>query len=165
MGKEAVTSTSEEGSNSTEGEGNNKTDSDNVSGTSTNEEVLSNSTEDNDSGTQNEEDVTAKAQEGATNSEEMNEEEKKPEENGGMDIDQLEKGSEELMTKRLLNYTAMTLPCIDFPAMITRNQAAREANAALIPPLHVTVSLFVFLCFFFHLFLSCQYSDVCFYPL
>jgi PAS domain S-box-containing protein len=48
---------------------------------------------------------------------------------------------EELMSKRLLNYTAMTLPCIDFPAMKKRNQAAVESNAVMIPPLHVTVSL------------------------
>jgi hypothetical protein len=45
------------------------------------------------------------------------------------------------LSKRLLNYTAMTLPCIDFPAMIKRNQAAREANTVIIPPLHVTITL------------------------
>merc|ERR1712014_80369 len=48
---------------------------------------------------------------------------------------------EELMSKRLLNYTAMTLPCIDFPAMKKRNQAAIESNSVVIPPLHVTVTL------------------------
>eukprot|EP00536_Pseudo-nitzschia_multiseries_P005422 jgi/Psemu1/303360/fgenesh1_kg.101_\ len=45
------------------------------------------------------------------------------------------------MPLRLLNYTAMTLPCVDFPAMKKWNQTAAEKNSALIPPLHVTVTL------------------------
>jgi len=58
-----------------------------------------------------------------------------------MESTETQKGSHELMSKRMLNYTAMTLPCIDFPAMIKRNQSARESNATTIPPLHVTVTL------------------------
>merc|ERR1711933_316187 len=49
--------------------------------------------------------------------------------------------NDESLSKRLLNYTAMTLPCVDFPAMKKRNQAAAESNKPIIPPLHVTVTL------------------------
>merc|ERR1712014_401125 len=48
---------------------------------------------------------------------------------------------EESTANNLLGYTAMTLPCIDFPAMRKRNQAAAESNSINIPPLHVTVTL------------------------
>jgi len=47
----------------------------------------------------------------------------------------------EPMPRPLLNYAAMTLPCIDFPSMIKWNQAAAETNSVIIPPLHVTVTL------------------------
>jgi len=47
----------------------------------------------------------------------------------------------ESTANNLLGYTAMTLPCIDFPAMRKRNQAAAESNSINIPPLHVTVTL------------------------
>jgi len=43
--------------------------------------------------------------------------------------------------KHTLDYTAMTLPCIDFPAMRKRNQAANDSDSVSIPPLHVTVTL------------------------
>ena len=52
------------------------------------------------------------------------------------------KAADEPMPERLLDYTTMTLPCVDFPAMKKRNKAAAESNSAIIPPLHVTVSLF-----------------------
>ena len=52
--------------------------------------------------------------------------------------------NDESLSKRLLNYTAMTLPCVDFPAMKKRNQAAAESNSVIIPPLHVTVSFHIF---------------------
>merc|ERR1711862_448496 len=48
---------------------------------------------------------------------------------------------EESTAKNLLGYTAMTLPCIDFPAMRKRNQAAADSDSINIPPLHVTVTL------------------------
>jgi len=47
----------------------------------------------------------------------------------------------EAMPEHLLDYTAMTLPCIDFPAMIKRNQAAADSDTDAIPPLHLTVTL------------------------
>jgi len=50
-------------------------------------------------------------------------------------------GTEESISKRLLNYTAMTLPCVDFPAMKKRKQSSIESNSVIIPPLHVTVTL------------------------
>lgn len=48
---------------------------------------------------------------------------------------------EESTANNLLGYTAMTLPCIDFPAMRKRNQAAADSDSINIPPLHVTVTL------------------------
>ena len=142
-------SANEEISNSTEEEEvNNKTDLDNVSGNFSNEETSSNSTEDegtpkNDiSETSNEHKVgnnkdKTLSKDCVTSTDKTGEEK-----DGATGIDQTQKGSYESLPKRLLNYTAMTLPCIDFPAMIKRNQAAREANTVIIPPLHVTVSYF-----------------------
>ena len=76
-------------------------------------------------------------EEGATKIDTNGKENIKPEE----DANVTENGKDEIMPKSLLNYTAMTLPCIDFPAMIKRNQAATESNSVLIPALHVTVSI------------------------
>jgi len=42
----------------------------------------------------------------------------------------------------MMDYTAMTLPCIDFPAMRKRNHhATADSDSVAIPPLHVTVTL------------------------
>merc|ERR1712238_360128 len=57
------------------------------------------------------------------------------------ETEKMEKEECEAMPEHLLDYTAMTLPCIDFPAMVKRNQAAADSDSASIPPLHLTVTL------------------------
>jgi PAS domain-containing protein len=64
--------------------------------------------------------------------------------------DETDKEENEAIPEHLLDYTAMTLPCIDFPAMRKRNQAAAaDSNSVAIPPLHVTVSCFYALMYLF----------------
>jgi len=147
--------------NSIEEEGTNKTDSDNVSRNSTFEETSSNTIVDEEinniksesemSNEENNDNSTAKgANKSETQSKERNNmaalHEKNINGNGEsqkvtMNDNLTLKENDELISRRLLNYTAMTLPCIDFPAMIKRNQAAAESNSVIIPPLHVTVTL------------------------
>jgi len=55
--------------------------------------------------------------------------------------EEMKKEENEAIPKHLLDYTAMTLPCIDFPAMRKRNQAAADSDSIAIPPLHLTVTL------------------------
>jgi len=100
-----------------------------VSGNSANEESSSDSTE---------EEVTNKIAtynvSGNSTNEESSSNSAEEERTNKIDED-------ELISKHLLNYTAMTLPCIDFPGMKKRNEAATESNSVTIPPLHVTVTL------------------------
>ena len=53
-----------------------------------------------------------------------------------------DKEENEAIPEHSLDYTTMTLPCIDFPGMRKRNQAAAAADpdSVAIPSLHVTVS-------------------------
>merc|ERR1712124_182837 len=46
-----------------------------------------------------------------------------------------------IQQNNMMDYTAMTLPCIDFPAMRKRTQAAADSDTVAIAPLHVTVTL------------------------
>ena len=110
----------------------------NVSGDST-EETCSNSTEERtnnisaDNSVNSSEETSANTSSGVT----VKEDEKdKEEEKSASEI------ADESMPKHLLDYTAMTLPCVDFPAMKKRNQAAADSNSVTIPALHVTVSRF-----------------------
>jgi len=115
-------STNEESSlNFTEEERGSNSSVEDISGKAISKEIMSNSTEARED--------TCDAEKIAKN--DVNED----------DINQMEKGVDCLISNRLLNYTAMTLPCIDFPAMKKRNQAAIESNSVIIPPLHVTVTL------------------------
>jgi PAS domain S-box-containing protein len=122
----ANSSNEESSSNSAEEEGANKTDTDN-------EEPSDNSTK--EKGTKK---INTLSKE--SRNEKNGKEKGKPEEDA-KETNLTKNGRDAIMPKRLLNYTAMTLPCIDFPAMIKRNQAATESNFVRIPPLHVTVSI------------------------
>jgi len=122
-GESSANSTTEEScSNSAEEDGANKTDTDNVS----NEEPGDNVTKKEGANEINT--LSKESHDSAT-------------QNDAKETNVTENGKDEIMPKSLLNYTAMTLPCIDFPAMVKRNQAATKSNSVLIPALHVTITL------------------------
>lgn len=122
-GESSGNSTTEEScSNSTEEDGANKTDTDNAS----NEKPSDNITKKEGANEINT--LSKESHDSAT-------------QNDAKETNVTENGKDEIMPKSLLNYTAMTLPCIDFPAMVKRNQAATKSNSVLIPALHVTVSI------------------------
>jgi PAS domain S-box-containing protein len=56
------------------------------------------------------------------------------------EMDHSEIGEAHAIPSRLMDYTAITLPCIDFPAMKKRNESVSDADF-LIDPLTVTVTL------------------------
>lgn len=135
-------------SNATEEEGAIKPDTDDACRNSTNEETSSSCTEcegtnKNNSGTSNEGPKSTEEW-GAEKTSSLSKENHKSSSLNGEEGEKKEEPDtylDESLSNRLLNYTAMTLPCIDFPAMIKRNQAAVESNSVIIQPLHITVTL------------------------
>jgi PAS domain S-box-containing protein len=135
--------------NSTEEEGAIKPDTDDACRNSTHEETSSSSTE-----CEGTNDIPGTSNEGPKSTEEWGAEKtsslsKENHKSASLNVEEGEEKEkekpdtylDESLSNRLLNYTAMTLPCIDFPAMIKRNKSAVESNSVIIQPLHITVTL------------------------